>query len=354
MASRSVSTDAPAHVPISISPRGHQQGRRHEEQTRNGPSRHGSTRLRTRLGVPLPATLAVAVAAGGRSALRPSRPSLVSSSFAADLRRGRFRRRPSPTRSLRCARALPRPAVDAGRRCSGFVARPRRLADLAPVGCPGRGTGYERRDPAEGNARAVAAASGIRPGTVQRIAREMESVLDFRAARAGDRYSLTRTPNGSLKEFSYTTVSGQELPHHLRRPALRGGDTGQRPRATHRARRGPDPDDALRRGAEPRRSPPARDRLRRDLPVGRRLRPRRPARRRVPDPLRAPLPRPTPTAARAFVGPGRILAARYKGAEGDLSALYFETEQGRGALLPARRHARWSARSWRRRSSTSA
>jgi murein DD-endopeptidase MepM/ murein hydrolase activator NlpD len=157
-------------------------------------------------------------------------------------------------------------------------------------------------------------------------------VLDFRAARAGDRYQLSSGPGGELREFEYATASGRTY-----RIASDGGrfvaETRGDDIVTRTARAAGlirttlwdavhelgeskqlasdfaeifqwDVDFAhgIRRGDEFQILYERRFRVRSD---GREV----------------------------LVGPGRILAARYKGAAGDLQALYFESEPGRGAYF---------------------
>ncbi|CAG0975995.1 Murein DD-endopeptidase MepM [Myxococcaceae bacterium] len=175
-------------------------------------------------------------------------------------------------------------------------------------------------------------AAGVSPAVVQQVAREMQSVLDFRAARAGDRYQLSSGPGGELREFEYATASGRTY-----RIASDGGrfvaETRGDDIVTRTARAAGlirttlwdavhelgeskqlasdfaeifqwDVDFAhgIRRGDEFQILYERRFRVRSD---GREV----------------------------LVGPGRILAARYKGAAGDLQALYFESEPGRGAYF---------------------
>ena len=172
--------------------------------------------------------------------------------------------------------------------------------------------------------------AGVTPAIVQQVAREMESVLDFRDARAGDRYQMRRGLAGDLREFEYETATGRSFRIYADGPRFvsekRGDDVVSRTaraagliettlydavQSLGESRRlasdfaeifqwDVDFAHGIRRGDEFQILYERRYRIRAD---GREV----------------------------FAGPGRILAARYKGAAGDLAALYFETEKGRGA-----------------------
>ena len=291
-------------------------------------------KVRTRLGVPLPATLAVAVVLAGMfgpSALSPLLSSVFSSSQQTSVA-GPVSAPSLTDADLALRASAPGPAaVDLA--AVAPASPPAAVSPISPrLDAPVQALVTSGVIPPKGTLAQSLQSSGIRPGTVQRIAQEMESVLDFRAARAGDRYSLTRKPNGSLKEFSYTTVSGK---------SYRIISDGQRFVAETRG------NDLVRRTAR------AAGLIRTTLYEA--VQSLGESRQLATDfaeifqwdvdfahgvqrgdefqILYERLYRVRADGRETFVGPGRILAARYKGAEGDLSALYFETEQGRGAYF---------------------
>ena len=278
--------------------------------------------VRPRLGVPFPATLAVGVALAGAlapSVFTPGPSAPVESKAAA----------PSLTDAELALRSnAPGPAIVDG----AALASSGPAASAPPQAAPAEALVTTGVIPARGTLAQSLHTRGIRPATVQRIAREMESVLDFRAARAGDRYSLTRTPDGRLKEFSYTTASGK---------SYRIASDGQRVVAETRG------NDVVRRTA--RLAGLIRTTLYdavQNLGESRQLATdfaeifqwdvdfahgiQRGDEFQI---LYERLYRVRSDGHETFIGPGRILAARYKGAEGDLSAVYFETEKGRGAYF---------------------
>jgi murein DD-endopeptidase MepM/ murein hydrolase activator NlpD len=283
---------------------------------------------RTRLRVPIPATLAVAALLAGAFGPAAFAPTPTAAPTLAPVA--------APVPALTDAELALRTAALA------TAVRAEAVPTMAPPPADGTTAAPHRADaavealvtsgviPAKGTLAQSLRASGIRPGTVQRIAREMESVLDFRAARAGDRYNLTRSPNGGLKEFTYTTASGKRY---------RITSDGQRFVAETRG------NDILRRTAR------AAGLIKTTLYDA--IQSLGESRQLATDfseifqwdvdfahgiqrgdefsILYERLYRVRADGRETFIGPGRILAARYKGAEGDLSALYFETEQGRGA-----------------------
>lgn len=284
--------------------------------------------VRMRLGVPLPATLAAAVALGGTvlpSSFAPVAPSSPVPSAAA----------PAPARTdaeLALRASAPGPAaVDLASLSPSSPVAATPAAPPQPQ-APAEALVTSGVIPSRGTLAQSLRASGIRPAMVQRVAREMESVLDFRAARAGDRYSLTRTPSGDLKEFTYATASGK---------SYRIFSDGQRFVAESRG------NDLVRRSArvaglikttlyeavqglgESRQlASDFAEIFQWDVDFAHGI--QRGDEFQI---LYERLYRVRSDGRESFVGPGRILAARYKGAEGDLSAVYFETERGRGAYF---------------------
>ncbi len=175
-------------------------------------------------------------------------------------------------------------------------------------------------------------ANGIRAGTIHEIAREMESVLDFRHARAGDRYTLTRTPNGLLKEFSYATASGTH--YRIARDGDRFVAETREPSIVRRTARVAGVIettlyDAVQMLGESRQlATDFAEIFQWDVDFAHSV--RRGDEFQV---LYERLYRVRPDGREIFAGPGRILAARYKGRAGDVTAFYFETAQGTGAYF---------------------
>ena len=173
---------------------------------------------------------------------------------------------------------------------------------------------------------------GIAADRIHVIAREMAPVLDFRYSKPGDHYRLVLTADGDVESFRYERSARGELragPPAATASSRRTHQPGDP--APPRAHRGPRDLQPLRRDRAARREPRAGRGLRRDLRLGRRLQPRRAARRRVLDPLRAALHPRRRRAARPTCGPGQILAARYTSASDDHRAVYFEPVEGHGA-----------------------
>ncbi|MCC6640643.1 MAG: peptidoglycan DD-metalloendopeptidase family protein [Deltaproteobacteria bacterium] len=278
---------------------------------------------RSRLGVPLPATLAVGVALVGAlapTAFMPKAPAVSGTQASAPA--------PAPTDAeLALRQSAPGPAlVDLAALESAKPAAPSRLQ---PAPEPLVTTGVI---PPRGTLAKSLQASGIRPATVQRIAREMESLLDFRAARAGDRYSLTRTPDGKLKEFSYATTSGKSYRivsdgQHVV-AETRGNDVVRRTARVAGLIKTTLYDAIQSLGESRQLATDYAEIFQWDVDFAHGI--QRGDEFQI---LYERLYRVRTDGRETFVGPGRILAARYRGAEGDLAAVYFELEKGRGAYF---------------------
>lgn len=282
--------------------------------------------VRTRLGVPLPATLAVAVLLTGTLAPPALGPAL-SDLLSTHVEEAAPVSAPALTDAELALRAsAPGPAV----------------VDLAPLSTPSEPIDSARVGAAEdalvvsgviaprGTLAQALRAAGVRPALVHRIASEMDSLLDFRAARAGDRFSLARTPGGEIKEFTYTTVSGRlfRITADGDRFAAeeRGNDIVRRTARIAGVIKTTLYDSVQSLGESRQLASDFAEIFQWDVDFARGT--RRGDEFQV---LYERLYRVRADGREVFVGPGRILAARYKGAAGDLSALYFETEQGRGA-----------------------
>ncbi len=169
----------------------------------------------------------------------------------------------------------------------------------------------------------------VPPGLTDRIAREMRPVFDFRRAREGHRFRLVHTPEGELVSFDYRVspleryrltpgeedawlAEREEVPLERRRARLAGLVTsslydsiqqlGESPQLAHDVAGIFAWDVDFTHGVQP------GDEFR---VVYERL-------YLVED------------GEEIYVGPGRVLAARYRGNTGEYTAVYYEPEEGRG------------------------
>ena len=171
--------------------------------------------------------------------------------------------------------------------------------------------------------------AGVTPDIVQQIAREMQSVLDFRAARAGDRYHLRQGVAGDLREFEYSTSAGVTYRIYADGPRFvaetRGADVVSRTARAAGVIQTTLYDAVQSLGESRRLASDFAEIFQWDLDFAHGI--RRGDEFQI---LYERRYRVRSDGREVFLGPGRILAARYKGSAGDLSALYFETEEGRG------------------------
>ena len=171
---------------------------------------------------------------------------------------------------------------------------------------------------------------GVDASVVDRIAREMIGYYDFRHSQPGHSYRLVQTAEGEIESFRYRTSSivGYEL--------RRGADDSYAvvreeaelwPRQTMIAGivtsslYGAITD----LGAGPQLASDFTDVFAYDVDFSRMI--------RSGDEFRIlyeQLFRTNESGEEVFVGPGRILAARYAGTSGEHTAVYFESEEGRG------------------------
>jgi murein DD-endopeptidase MepM/ murein hydrolase activator NlpD len=280
---------------------------------------------RARLGVPLPATLAVALLLGGAfgpSAFEPR---------AASQRRDAT---PIPTPAPTDAELAMRMASLEPARTAISTPAPAASVAATPSPSPSLNAATEALVtsgviPPRGTLAQSLRSSGIRPATVQQIAREMQSVLDFRAARAGDRYSLTQSPAGALKEFSYTTARGKSyrITSDGNRfvAETRGNDIIRRTARAAGVITSTLYDAVQSLGESRQLASDFAEIFQWDVDFARGI--QRGDEFQI---LYERRYRVRSDGRETFIGPGRILAARFKGGEGDLTALYFETEEGRG------------------------
>jgi murein DD-endopeptidase MepM/ murein hydrolase activator NlpD len=183
---------------------------------------------------------------------------------------------------------------------------------------------------AKGQALARAlAAQGVEPELVHRIDRGLRPIFDFRKARPGQSFWLTQDAAGDLLEFRYQTSALDS--YVLRREGTelvaRREEVPLRPQVARMAGIvATNVHDAVVQLGE--RSQLAHDFseiFAWDIDFSREV--RRGDEFRI---LYERLYRDDPQQGPIYVRPGRILAARYAGKTGDVSAVYFEPEEGRG------------------------
>ncbi len=173
---------------------------------------------------------------------------------------------------------------------------------------------------------------GVRADKVSVVAREMRPVFNFRHAQPGDRYRLAQDPDGNVVDFRYTTDEDSTL--HL----FRDGDGFRVEREqTEFTRRvvtiGGVIDGTLYRaisllGEHPMLANDFAALFAWDIDFTRNVRPGDDFKI-----LYERLYRTDADGAEHYVRPGRILAARFRGAAGEFAALYFEEEDGRGGYF---------------------
>ena len=180
--------------------------------------------------------------------------------------------------------------------------------------------------------RSRSAARVSRTATVSLIQRELKGKYDFRRAKAGHRYRITQNAKGALVSFHYT-VSATEHYWLENDRASPGTPGAKKPTCAASRRRSPASSrrslhDAIEDlgGAENARL--ANDFagiFAWDLDFSRGI--------QQGDQFRILYERtfaPQGKGRERNLGPGRILAAHYHGGGGELQAIYFETEPGRG------------------------
>lgn len=170
---------------------------------------------------------------------------------------------------------------------------------------------------------------GISGDLVHAITRAMGKLYDFRKARPGHRYHLELDARGELAEFRYETSpfesysvsrDGEAFMSRREEPATRtdvARIAGVVTSNLHEA--------VVGLGERPKLAVDLADIFAWDIDFSRSV--------RFGDEFRVLYERRylTDSAGRdVYVGPGRILAARYVGARGDHAAVYFESGQGRG------------------------
>jgi len=177
-------------------------------------------------------------------------------------------------------------------------------------------------------ARALAA-QGVEPELVHQIDRGMRPVFDFRKARPGQSFWLTQDADGELLEFRYQTsaLDAYVLRREGTELVARREEVPLRPQVARMAGIvATSVHDAVVQLGE--RSQLAHDFseiFAWDIDFSREV--QRGDEFRI---LYERLYRDDPEKGPIYVRPGRILAARYEGSTGDVSAVYFEPEQGRG------------------------
>lgn len=170
---------------------------------------------------------------------------------------------------------------------------------------------------------------GVEPQLVSRIAQELSPLFDFRRARPGDRYRLALDEEGTLVSFRYR-VSPLEA-YEIR---TAGGEWVAAREEVELERRRTRVagvventlyDSIVELGASPQLASDFASIFAWDLDFNRSVKPG--DRFHI---LYERLYRRGSDGRRHFVGPGNILAARYQSEDDEYTALYFETEDGRG------------------------
>lgn len=173
------------------------------------------------------------------------------------------------------------------------------------------------------------AAQQVPPATIDLVVQELRHVVDFRSARPGDAYTLLRAPDGRVVDFRYRAVSGEVYRLYL--DAERYVTERRDVELTRRTTRiagvvASSLYDAIRDlGETPQLASDFADIFAWDVDFARAI--QRGDEFQV---LYERLYRSEPDGRETYLRPGRILAARYSGASGDHTAVYFEAEEGRG------------------------
>lgn len=170
---------------------------------------------------------------------------------------------------------------------------------------------------------------GVGSDVVHAITRSLAKLYDFRKARPGHRYRLTLDADGELTEFRYTTSSIESF------SVSRDGEAfmsrrEEPPTRTETARLAGVVSTSLHEavkklGESPQLAVDLADIFAWDIDFSRSV--------HFGDEFRVLYERTYRTDADGYdhyVGPGRILAARYIGAAGDHAAIYYESGEGRG------------------------
>ena len=175
---------------------------------------------------------------------------------------------------------------------------------------------------------------GVRPDRVSLVARELSPVFNFRHAQPGDRYRLAQDPDGNVIDFRYSTDEDSTL--HLYRD---GEGYTLEHEATEFVRRvvtiGGLIESTLYTaisllGEDPMLANDFAALFAWDIDFTRGVRPGDDFKI-----LYERLYRVDVDGAEHYVRPGRILAARFRGAAGEFTAVYFEEEDGKGGYFSA-------------------
>lgn len=186
---------------------------------------------------------------------------------------------------------------------------------------------------AGGSLAGALADEGVPPETVHTIARELRGVFDFRNAQPGDAYRLVRAPDRALVEFRY---SADRATYQLWREEEQWVAVRREPQLERRTARiagivSSSLYEAVRElGESPRLASEFADLFAWDVDFSRMV--QRGDEFAV---LYERLYRRHSDGRRDYVGPGRILAARYTGQTGEHRVVYFEQEAGRGGYYRA-------------------
>jgi len=173
---------------------------------------------------------------------------------------------------------------------------------------------------------------GVGPRTVHRIVEEMRSLVDFRSVRPGDRFRLSLAPDGALREFVYTDRRGDSY-----RLAADGDGFVAEEREQELVRRTARVAGVIRSslyeaivelGESGQLAGDFAEIFQYDVDFAHGIR-----RGDEFQMLYERVYRVGAHGRETYLRPGRVLAARYRGAQGDHAALYYEQEPGRGGYF---------------------
>ncbi len=178
------------------------------------------------------------------------------------------------------------------------------------------------------------AAQGVPAALAQRIGEEMKPVFDFRRARAGHRYRLLLRSDGSLHAFHYRTSPVERYRLRAEAEDVWVADRVEVPLERRQARLAGVVTTSLydavaQLGESPQLASDLAEIFAWDVDFTHAV--------QLGDEFRLLYERlyvlDELTGEEFYVGPGRVLAARYQGGIGELSAVYYETEAGRGGYF---------------------
>ena len=173
---------------------------------------------------------------------------------------------------------------------------------------------------------------GLGPATVDLLTHEMASVFDFRRSHPGDRYTIVRGRNGGVVEFSYQSVSHEKyrvFREGARLVAEKKGGSFVRRTARLAGIISSNLYDVIQQlGEAPSLAHDFADIFAYDVDFARGM--QRGDEFQI---LYERLYRTDAGGHERYVRPGRILAARYAGASGEHSAIYYQIDPGHGGYF---------------------